>query len=108
MDFNFTDPTVLSNAIIFHDSVSNQIRGTEYSERSFYTLPSYPSPTASKSPRCGGYNITSEYIIPLPVEDTFNTPYTIKDIISGREYVKMVMVVVDISHRVPPDKCDLL
>lgn len=86
MDFNFTDPMVLSNAMIFHDSLTtNQFEG-----KSSYIPPIYPSFPASEYSR-GSYNAAFEYKMPCPIEDSLNSPIIIEDIINNRKYLEMVL-----------------
>ena len=91
---DLTDPMVLANAMIFHDTLSHQMNNTIPStftpNPNFYSSPVYQGP---RFDRYGVYydGVASEYAFPTPIEDSINNPITFEDIHTQKIYMKMVM-----------------
>lgn len=91
---DFSDPMVLANAMIFHDTLSHQMNNTIPStftpNPNFYSSPVYQGP---RFDRYGVYydGVVSEYAFPTPIEDSINNPITFEDIHTQKIYMKMVM-----------------
>lgn len=91
---DFSDPMVLANAMIFHDSLYQQMNNTTPStftpNPNFYSSPVYQGP---RFDRCGVYydGVSSEYSFPSPIEDSINNPITYENIHTQKIYMKMVM-----------------
>lgn len=91
---DLTDPMVLANAMIFHDTLSHQMNNTIPStftpNPNFYSSPVYQGPQFD---RYGVYydGVASEYAFPTPIEDSINNPITFEDIHTQKIYMKMVM-----------------
>lgn len=103
---DLTEPMVLANAMIFHDSINQQMNQTMLSSLSQSS--SYPSfYQGTRFDRDGVYydGVSSEYAIPfgdsfpfrdsfhIPIQDfndTLSNPITLETV-DGREYMKMVM-----------------
>lgn len=97
---DFSNPTVLANAIMFHDNMVNlQNHQNTYNPPSTsLSSPYYIPPTTYNSPTSSEYqsfstcgSAVSEYSYPEPIKDTLNTPYILEEAILGREYLRIVM-----------------
>lgn len=97
---DLTDPMVLANAMIFHDTMTNQMNQTMLSNS--YQSSTYPSfYQGTRFDRDGLYydGVCSEYSFSvgdsfhIPIKDfkdTLSNPITLESV-DGREYMKMVM-----------------
>lgn len=85
---DFSDPMVLANAMIFHDSISSQLHMNKPTQiLSHHQL--YLGPRFDKN---GVYydNVASEHTFQPPIQDFINSPITLETI-NGTVYMKMVM-----------------
>lgn len=87
MSFDLCNPMVLSTAMIFHNCIENQINT--------YNNNCYNSPVLSyydeNDELARKKTEVLEYQRPTPIKDTLNTPLTIENVLTGKEYVKIVM-----------------
>ena len=87
VSFDLCNPMVLSNAMIFHNSIENQIN--TYYNNDCYNSPAFYYYENDEIIRKKSEVL--EYQRPIPIKDTLNTPLTIENILTGKEYVKIVM-----------------